>query len=159
MAQGLKPKISTPHLVGRILLPCIIVLWTLFIFSNSGKPGDISGQISQQVTAILTGQPQLPAGTPLEGTLRKVGHLAEFAVLGACLMFCLRLYTRRIIAFVAWPLLYGMLVAVADEFYQLFVPDRSGQVRDVLLDIVGIGCGVAAAWLVLLIGRAFRRKP
>ena len=38
------------------------------------------------------------------------------------------------------------LYASTDEFHQLFVPGRSGQVRDVLIDSCGAAIGVLIAW-------------
>lgn len=50
----------------------------------------------------------------------------------------------------------GILYACSDEFHQIFVPGRSGQVTDVLIDSMGVIVGVlVGAWLLKLITRHF----
>ena len=48
-----------------------------------------------------------------------------------------------------------MLVASVDETIQLFVSGRSGQVSDVVLDLVGALCGIA---LLLIIIKVFGKE-
>jgi hypothetical protein len=40
------------------------------------------------------------------------------------------------------PVLAGFIVAVGEEWLQWFIPARIGEVRDVLLNLVAIGCGL-----------------
>jgi VanZ family protein len=76
-------------------------------------------------------------GTGLGGwdlVLRKIGHAAEFALLGALL-------ARAIGS--AWPAFaLGVLYAISDEVHQAFVPGRQGSPLDVAVDAVGVACGV-----------------
>ena len=64
----------------------------------------------------------------------------------------------------AMPLLAGVIVAVADEWFQWFIPIRTGEPRDVLLNVVASGCGLLLAMameppprLTLSIGARSRR--
>lgn len=45
-------------------------------------------------------------------------------------------------AIVLLPLLAGLLVGTADEWLQWFIPNRVGEINDVLLNGVAIGCGL-----------------
>ena len=76
-------------------------------------------------------------GTGLGGwdlVLRKIGHAAEFAVLGALLARALGS---------AWlAIALGVLYAVSDEVHQTFVPGREGSPLDVAIDTVGVAFGV-----------------
>ena len=67
--------------------------------------------------------------------LRKLGHMAEYAVLGALLA---RGIGRPLPAF-----LVGVAYAVSDEVHQHFVPGRHGTPIDVAIDAVGVAVGVA----------------
>ena len=68
--------------------------------------------------------------------LRKLGHVAEFALLGALLM---RALGRP------WAALaLGVAYAVSDELHQHFVPGRVGSPLDVGIDAVGVAVGVLA---------------
>lgn len=43
------------------------------------------------------------------------------------------------------PLLAGTVVGTLDEFFQWFIPIRAGEARDVMLNVVGAGCGLLFA--------------
>jgi VanZ family protein len=95
-----------------------VILWCAVIFALSAVPS---------------------LGTGLgdwELILRKLGHVAEYAVLAALLV---RATQRPSVA-----LVLGALYAVSDEFHQTFVRGREGRPRDVLIDAVGLIIGVLA---------------
>jgi len=52
-----------------------------------------------------------------------------------------------------FPALLGLITAAADESIQTFIPGRSGEFRDVLIDFSGICLGLL---LILLASRLFR---
>lgn len=95
--------------------------------------------------------------------IRKLAHLTEFALLGFWLMLSLWVYTRRLIAFISWPMLIGLVIAVADEFLQSFIPARSSQVSDIIIDfagvVVGMMCGLAIELLAAALYRVFSSRP
>jgi VanZ family protein len=100
--------------VVRLWLP--VVVWAGVIFALSSVPD---------------------LGTGLGGwdlVLRKIGHAAEFALLGALLV---RALGR------AWPAFaVGVAYAVSDEIHQTFVAGRQGSPLDVALDAVGVALGI-----------------
>jgi len=76
-------------------------------------------------------------GTGLGGwdpVLRKLAHMAEFAVLGALL--------ARALGRTGVAVVLGTLYAVTDELHQTFVPGRLGRPLDVAIDAVGVVGGV-----------------
>jgi len=85
----------------------------------------------------------------LHGLLRKVGHVAEYAVLA--LLWCRAIRSSRTLGprASAWTALAAALAwALLDEWHQSTLPSRTGSVSDVALD----GAGAAAALLVLQVG-------
>jgi VanZ family protein len=66
--------------------------------------------------------------------LRKLAHVAEYAILGALLGRAVR---RPGVA-----LALGVLYAVSDEVHQVFVEGRHGSPLDVLIDTAGIVAGL-----------------
>ena len=133
--------------------PLLIVLTLCFIWGNSLLPASISGAISQWVKELVNQllwfwkDGSLMSG---DGLLRKLAHASEFALLGAELT-CWRV---KGITRIQEVLLFGLLAALTDETIQLFVAGRSGQIRDVWIDLLGvlIGC------LFVLVFRHLRRK-
>ena len=63
---------------------------------------------------------------------------------------------RKVSALFAWGT--ATVYAATDEFHQLFVPGRSGQVKDVLLDSCGAAVGVLILMLVAALIRFIRKK-
>jgi len=131
----------------RIIFTAAVFLTVAFIFYNSAQIAEVSSGYSGYFTALIN---KLFTYTPFdivlsEHLVRKLAHIAEFAALGFFLTFCLRVYTKRLIAFCAWPLLFGLFIAVCDEFLQRFVPGRSSSIKDIFIDFIGVcgGTGVA----------------
>ena len=126
-----------------IVCGCALVI---FILSNqpatvsSGQSGVIVGHLQQAMPGVSTAL--------LTFLVRKSAHIIAYFVLGVLMYRALRVSIRR------WPartvaglaLLSCSLYAVTDEIHQLFVPGRSGELRDVMIDsiaaLVGVGlCG------------------
>lgn len=51
-----------------------------------------------------------------------------------------------------------LLYAASDEIHQLFVPGRSGEVRDVMIDFSGAALGIALSTLVFLLICRIKKK-
>ena len=134
-------------IIFRILFTAAVALVVAFIFYNSSQVAEVSGQYSKYLTDIIN---KALTYTPwdivlTEYQVRKLAHMTEFAALGFFLTFCLRVYTKRLIAFCAWPLLFGLFIAVCDEFLQRFVPGRTSSIKDIFIDFIGVCGGTGAA--------------
>lgn len=117
------------------------VIWIAIIFAHSAMPSEVSRQESLGILSWLTRFiPKLS-----HHTLRKLGHMAEFGILGILLTGCFWRYGdfrfRK-------PMLGCLTVAFLDETLQLFVSGRSGEVRDIWIDLAGALCGTALMWLI-----------
>ena len=87
------------------------------------------------VIFTLSSIPSLDSGLDTWDTvLRKLAHLAEYAVLGALLYRALRREPAAIAL--------GSLYAVTDEVHQAFVSGRHGSPLDWLIDTIGVVAGV-----------------
>ena len=127
------------------------------------------------VSFIVPGYDQLSVAEQLHWQemlnhpVRKTAHFLEYAALGALMLNMLvqialmrrgdsddsreatglQRWTSRAgwLIGAAWAL--GTLYAASDEFHQLFVDGRTGQLSDVLLDSSGVLVGVLLCWLLL----------
>ena len=70
--------------------------------------------------------------------LRKSAHMASYFILAWLLMWAIRKWFGSCHRASVIFLLCAVLAAL-DEFHQTFVPGRSGQFRDVLIDLIGAG--------------------
>ena len=141
----------------------LTICWIGVIFSFSLQPADVSSEMSSGLgkKILETFVPELLeeletlSGEQLglmHHLLRKCAHFAEYFLLGVLVM--LTLLQTILKKNVGMGIGLSMLVATVDETIQRFVPGRSGQVTDVLLDTLGASVGillvyVAMRWLCL----------
>lgn len=133
----------------------VAVLWMVVIFLFSSQPADESTQTSLRVERVIcalmipdynmkTPEEQTALAERIEFPVRKGAHMTEYAILAVLLLGTLAgEYMEGSI--VIWSVILAALYASTDEFHQLFVPGRSGQFRDVLID----SCGAAAGTLIV----------
>ncbi len=90
--------------------------------------------------------------------LRKVAHVVEFAVLGFLAYFAVSSYTltRKLKVFILFVI--GISIPIADETIQLFVPGRSSEITDVILDMTGALLGTVFALTCVCLLRVYQRK-
>ena len=85
--------------------------------------------------------------------VRKMAHFCEYMLEGFLLTLCLRVYTRRFVRHISWPILGGLLTALTDETIQMFSDGRSSQITDVWLDFSGVLTGILVGMLCLALCR------
>ncbi len=144
--------------VGLTLL-CIGM--AAFIFSNSLQNGEESGNRSEWVAGILQGFFAWMGVDQAMGEhlLRKTAHFLEYFAMGVLLELTAQSYPGRAAVKAVVPYAAGLAVAACDESIQRFVPGRSGQVSDVILDFCGVISGVMICRLIrILMGRRRHRK-
>ena len=157
-----KKKVLAVILTG---IPVLTLMIMIFYFSaqEAAASERASGGIVGRVIALLyphfvelSAEEQAQIEHILALLIRKSAHLTEYLLLGAALMAhvraidsCRRLKHPKLIAF-----LIGTVYAASDELHQLFVPGRSGELTDTMLDGLGVLLGVLL--LSILLNR--RRK-
>lgn len=83
-----------------------------------------------------------------EGYVRKLAHFSEYAMLGLCLALPLYAYRIRGHRLPLTAQLLCSLYAISDEFHQSFIPGRTPQLRDVLIDSAGALLGILIGWII-----------
>lgn len=135
------------------------ILWSTLIFLGS------TDLLSTKNTAKLI-QPELAAseGIPcslMHYAIRKLGHIVEFAIL-----YFLILLGSNSIAKRHWPhwnsqvwcALLSTFYAILDEWHQSFVPTRTGQLKDVLVDFTGVISGMLVIEILQWRARQYLNK-
>lgn len=144
-------------MVLRLCLLLALAGCICFIFLNSlqveADSDERSGSVTQWVNEF-----SLFGWTFTEEFIRKAAHFAEYMLLGFLALLNLRQFTHRLLRYAAGPVLLGLLVALADETLQLYVPGRSGQLTDVWLDLAGVLTGCLVAFVFLWIAGAVWRR-
>lgn len=150
-------------MVKKILLWVLVIGCMVLIFSFSAQSADNSMDLSDGLLNRILDffNIHLAAETVMfmRVFIRKVAHFAVYMLLGFLVYLLFKegySVTVKKCAYVA--VLICALYAVTDEVHQLFVPGRSGMVKDVFIDTAGASCGIIVAWaLCLIIGRLIKR--
>lgn len=140
-------KMMNRHLY-KILSWAIVVLWMGLIFYLSHQPATASDQLSGSIVDVVlqTFERLLPFihldWPGFHHIVRKGAHLIAYLILGIFVLHALRqtklLTWRRLMS----ALVICVCYAMSDEIHQLFIPGRSGEVKDVLIDSVGATIGI-----------------
>lgn len=153
-------------LIVRILLILLTlaVMGAIFLLSadeadeSNAKSDAVSGSLLYRILDSFEWTPdQQEKIVSVTGVLvRKTAHFAEYAALGFLLAgVWLSFYKSMRFTFFLSQLL-GTLYAVSDEIHQYFVPGRSCQISDMLLDSLGVAAGIG---FLLLIAFLRQKKP
>ena len=137
-------------------IPALVIMTAIFWFS--AQPADVSTEMSDSVTRALLWTAEAVGLTDrlspeqvhdLCGLLatpgRKAAHITEFAVLHLTVLFALFQWELPWKKWLKAALAVTVAYACTDELHQLFVPGRSGQLKDVLID----GCGAVIGALII----------
>ena len=152
--MGAAPKVHSRF--ARIVRIAALFAWMLGIFLLSNEPSNESELRSGFFTSLLQGIGVDWQTEFLSTLIRKGAHAFAYFVLGV-LAFLVAETTRlprkgQALA----SLLLVFAYAVSDEIHQVFVPGRSGEVGDVILDTVAGALGIT---VVFLLRRRRSRDP
>lgn len=132
-----------------------VVIWMALIFFLSHQPGQESSELSAGITDIIGSlfevvfQGKLDASN-LSFYIRKSAHFLAYFVLSLLVIHSLRKSGLKGYRGFGLALIICVLYAITDEIHQLFIPGRSGDLRDVLIDSAGATVGIG---LYLLLSR------
>ena len=137
------------------------------IFSLSSQNATVSSGTSGNVIVgiFYPGFDNLPAAeqteivASLQFLARKSAHFSIYMILGVLSFLTFISYEKLLFA-LRLTLSGGicLLYAASDEIHQLFIPGRSGEVRDVMIDFSGAALGIALSMLVFLLICRIKKK-
>ena len=146
--------------IRHLILPTLLIFQMRFIFAMSSFGHNSSdAQSNLFVDFIAQNFPHVRHG--LENNLislstliflvRKTAHFTEYAILGALFYLNLIQFPKlnSHIKKLLLPILFSYLYAITDELHQVFVPGRSAQFRDVLIDTLGASFGAIITYLIV----------
>ncbi len=133
------------NIIRGILI--VLLLGTFFIiFQFSSQDGEKSSGLSTKVTKIFLKQKEADSNyetiKKTEKIIRKTAHFLIYTVVGFLGMALLHTYEINENKKFFISLDIGVLYAISDEIHQLFVPGRSAQVTDVMIDTMGVTLGI-----------------
>lgn len=151
--------------IKRRIFAILIILNCLIIFYFSNQVADSSSKQSSTIVEIVSNiiptikNMQEPNKTILKEEIltpivRKTAHFCIYAMLGIFTMNFMCTYEKisipkRIII----SLLFCAIYAITDEFHQYFIPGRSAEIKDVLIDSSGAFVGILVTTVIIKITR------
>lgn len=144
-------------------VPTLTTILVIFILSsqNGVASGDTSRKLTMGLLHLMAEESASVAASnqtaieALDALIRMIAHIGEYAFLSLMIGFAVTVngFGGKIRMF--YMCFLGMIVAVADEFFQIFVPGRYGDLKDIAFDSVGI---IATAVLLYIGSRQFKKR-
>ena len=137
----------------KIIKLILIVLWMGLIFSFSSDNASESTNKSDGViiricetvlNRSLSDSEKKEYTSKYIVPVRKSAHFTLYFILGILTFIFVKDFTNMNYKVVLISVLVVLLYSISDEVHQLFVPGRSGEIRDVLIDTLGgfISCNI-----------------
>lgn len=144
----------------------LTISWMIVIFLFSSHTAEKSGELSNTIVTefIVSHYPGLYNMSyerqqmfveTLDIIVRKGAHITEYFVL--CLLNCIWLFGYGIAEkfgrakYLLISLFISVMYSISDEIHQRFVPGRSGNMFDVMIDSIGIVVAIIVVSIVLKI--------
>jgi len=138
----------------KIIIWILVLSWMGLIFYYSSMDADTSTSKSRGVitsTGIIDNTiSPIEKEEALKTTdviLRKVAHALEYLILSILVCFLIKEYTLDIKKILIISAIICFLYACSDEIHQIYVPGRSCEIRDVLIDNIGACFGYLIFYL------------
>ena len=123
----------------KIIKTLLFVSWFILIYLLSAETGDQSGSLSDGILLSIAKLLKISDTKAFVDTfgffIRKLAHFSEYFILYILTYECFKEYNCPKLIVVS--VLFCVLYASFDEFHQLFVDGRCGQLSDVIIDSSG----------------------
>lgn len=130
----------------KIISYILLIIWLFFIFYFSNQPGDISGGESSSIIyntfELIYNIFNIPTNNLgsvveiLHNPVRELMHFLEYLILGILLINVLKQNSIKYNV-ILMSIMFSFVYAVTDEIHQVFVPGRTFEYLDILLDTLG----------------------
>lgn len=141
----------------------LTLIWMGIIFYMSNQPATVSAAQSGGVIEFLSNLPFIGSTVKYmveidiaEFIIRKSAHMFSYFLLAVLLFMSMYDNSKNIGKVAFLTILFTFLYACTDEFHQLYIPGRSGEFKDVMIDTAGGILGCLVVWLKSIPGGANR---
>lgn len=152
--------------VYKVISIALVIFWCILVFYLSSEVADdsseTSGTVIKCILKIIYGDIDeivLESITNnVQGLVRKIAHFVLYTVGGIVIYNMVQcfLISKKQIIILSW--LLGICYAFTDEVHQLFVLGRSGELRDVCIDSLGVLFGICIIFALKLILNIILKK-
>ena len=119
-------------MIKKIINIVLVIIWMIVIFSLSNQNSNDTNYTTNIICKIFN----INSDSEMVFLLiRKLAHITEYLILS--FLLCNMFSSFNVKNILLYSLIICIIYACTDEFHQLFISGRNGQVIDVLIDIFG----------------------
>jgi len=125
-------------MITKIIKITFLIIWMIIIFMFSSQTGSESQYVSDALinkTVCINNSCNFDLVSFL---IRKLAHFTLYFILGI-LVF---INTKRSKEDILNAILFCIIYAFTDEMHQMLISNRSGELRDILIDSIGSYLGI-----------------
>ena len=136
----------------RLILFVLLVGTFFIIFGFSSQNAKESSGVSGKITEIIlkniesvqkSGKKEKESiYHKVESIIRKIAHFSIYTIVGILLIAICSTYKIEELKSIGISFILGVIYAISDEIHQSFIPGRSAQITDVMLDSLGVLFGI-----------------
>ena len=116
----------------------LVIIWMTFIFIMSNFDANESSNQSNYIVNIMSNIFNITNSDMLTFIIRKLAHFTEYLILGILVYNFIKNYDKKNYI----SIIICMIYAISDEVHQIYVPGRSFQIRDIIIDTLGAIIGI-----------------
>ena len=149
------------HILSHILV--LVWMWVIYSFSaqNGETSGGLSGRICYSIVSAINDlfrfgweEVSMQEIAQMMGfPIRKLAHMSEFGILALLNYWACSFYPKVKNKLYVFAFGLTVLYAATDEFHQLFIADRSGNLIDVGVDATGALLALVVVWFISRIAK------
>ncbi|MEG1705249.1 MAG: VanZ family protein [Clostridia bacterium] len=145
--------------ISFILVICWMILVFLFSSQISDESSKTSGCLIETIIKLITGNnANKVLIESLQHIVRKLAHFSIYAIGGILILSHINVSYENLKYKKTIALIIGIIYAITDEIHQLFIPGRSGNIKDICIDSLGVATGILLIYLVRFYIMKIRKK-
>ena len=132
---------------NKVIRWTLVVLWMIVIFYLSHQPATESSGLSGDLTEMIIRNIERFSSLEIDIDLfhhmiRKNAHFFAYFILSILNLNALKWSGFSGYKCIGMALIISVIYAISDEVHQLYIPGRSGEVKDVFIDTSGALVGI-----------------
>ena len=145
----------------RYIFLALLIIWMISVFCFSHQTSDISsgtsGNTIRVIINIIPGVKDLQETEKqelveiLQPIARKLAHFTIYTIGGILSILFVNTFNNTDKFKILYASLICIIYSISDEIHQYFVPGRSGELRDIMIDSLGVILGVLIGLLFIKI--------
>lgn len=138
--------------IKKIISIIAVLIWMGIVFSFSNQQGENSSSTSKKVSQIIVNIINIQGNytepekeemvKQIEPVIRKLAHYTIYAIGGIVIANCVYQFCSKEKLLIGTSTIIGIVYAISDELHQLMVAGRSGNIKDVIIDSLGVITGI-----------------